>query len=162
MDREQACRVLNLMAEEVSLLTAAAHGADDADFWSSTCSIMESYSELSAVLPGLQCDGMFEQIGKLYIDSKHTMDGRHVNQIARVYATKPYIKLESAKQVIMVMCRNLRKTGIYSRLGGNSVAEVAESLSLGTEKEVSRIQAMMEWLLETNEPISNEVCSTTA
>lgn len=157
MDREQTCKVLNLMAEEVGLLAAAAHGADDAEFWTSTCSIMESYAELHTVLPGLQCDAMFEEIGKLYADSNHKIGNRELAQIARVYATKPFNRLESSNKVIATLFRNMKKAGVYSQVGASGVSDVAEALSMGGEKQHARVEAMMQWLLNTNDPVSNEV-----
>lgn len=157
MEREQACRVLNLMAEEVSELTKAAAGQDDLDFWASTCSIAESYAELYPVLPGLQCDGMFEEIGQLFINKNCNLKGKHLNQLARVYATKPFTRLKCSSRVIMQLFSYIRKAGMYSRLGGDNVSEIAESLSLGTLKELPRIENLMQWVLQTEDHISNEV-----
>lgn len=162
MDRQQACTVLNLMSEQVGTLASQAHGSDDADFWASTCSIMESYAELYTVLPGLQCDGMFEEIAKLYIDSSHSMSARELGQIARVYATEPFNQLEKSTKVVHALFRNVSRAGVFSQLGASGVADVAEALSLGTDKQQSRVKAMMEWLLATDEHVSNEVSATAA
>lgn len=159
MDREQACRVLNLMADEVRMLAEKTQGAETPEFWVSMASIMESYAELYTALPGLTCDEMFQSIGELYLRNGQAVDndGKGLNQIAKVYSSKPFSNLECAGKVIKKLSDRMHQRDV-GHLGGFYVSEIADALSQGPAKEAApRIKPMMHWMLNTDSQVGNEV-----